>query len=120
MYLIMKKGNNNDSNAIAKDSTLYNQLINVYRDEKDKRKCFESCYKIIEEADYFEIHFLITRLKEFYNDGFDDFSASLPEPISFVNMINYAFNSESLKRKAFLLDILEEARERKRPNNDQL
>ena len=62
-----------------------------------------------DEADYHEIHFAITMLKTF--EGTELVTADEPVLSSLLS-ITKAFGSG---RRAFLLDILVEARGRKRP-----
>lgn len=98
------------SNVIADKSELYKKLLEV-SEEKDYMQRFDNCYKLVDDADYKEIHFIVTMLKASEN-------AVADTNISFLDMakgcIENVFGNRA--RAAFLLDILEEARERKRDN----
>ena len=103
----------NTKNVIAKDCKVYEDLLNAFAENpKNPVERFNKCYDIIENANYYEIHFIISMLKEFENAG--------PNPqiiieIPAVKALLEIVNSNGRGRRAFFLDMLEEARERKRP-----
>ena len=103
------------SNPIEESSIVYKALLRAYR-IKDKRKRFAKCYNVVDRASYKEIHYIISMLKE---AGFDD---DVPLPTigsidcsAILSIVKNLFANDIVRRRTFLLDILEEARERKRP-----
>ena len=103
------------SNPIEESSIVYKSLLRAYR-IKDKRKRFAICYKVVDRASYKEIHYIISMLKE---AGFDDVQMPTIGTIDFsaiLSIFNNLFANDTIRRQAYLLDILEEARERKRPS----
>ena len=100
-------------NAIAATSELDSQLIEAYEiDGRYSRFC--ACYDIVDQAEYKEINYAIALLKEF--EGTPDGSEiELKGLGDLVTILKTLFASKEIRRKAYLLDILEEARERKRP-----
>lgn len=103
---------NNKNNAIATVSDLYKDLIEAF-EIKDKKERFEVCYKLANRASYKDIHMAITYVKEDDNSG--DLS-NIPdtEIVSILKSFLILFTGNLSGRRAYLLDILEEARERKR------
>lgn len=100
-------------NAIAKDSYLYEELLRAY-DVEDSLMRFNTCYEIIDQADYVDILFVISRLKEL--DCSAEIGGVLSESFQAVFLaIKHLFGSKSIRRCNYLLDLLEEAKERKRP-----
>lgn len=100
-------------NAIAKECKVYEDLLNAFNDNKNNPvERFNKCYDVINTASYYEIHFIISMLKDF-EGGDPSFNTNI---LGIVDLIN-AINSSGKSRRAFLLDMLEEARERKRPSN---
>ena len=101
------------ANAIEPHSTLYGALIRAYEID-DKRIRFFTCYDLAHNADYKEIHLAISMLKEAHsNNGVENIATDSLQ--IFLNGLKTVFLNEVNQRNAFLLDILEEARERKRP-----
>lgn len=100
-------------NVIAKYSEMYERLISTYETTNAKER-FYKCYSIVDEADYKEIHLVISMLKR-------DASVNIDNVESFSNIMQLfkaiiqSLSGKIQMRKSFLLDILEEARERKRP-----
>lgn len=112
MFLILLKGEIVMS-KISDNSPLYENLIETYNTYKDKER-FEKCYEIVDGSSYKDIHHLITMLKEFQGSA-----AEIELPNDTVKalsqfLINF-FNKSYFARTAYLMDILEEARCRKRP-----
>ena len=104
------------ANPIQATSELYKKLCSVYQ-EQDKRVRFDSCYKLADEASYEEIHYVISMLKEAgLDDDIPDISIGGLSVANIINGLKSFFGAEVVRRRAFLLDILEEARERKRTN----
>ncbi len=100
-------------NYIAKDCKVYEDLLNAYNENMDNPvERFYKCYDVIDKANYFEIHFIITLLKEFEGATF-----SSETDISGIKELLELINHEGKSRRAFILDMLEEARERKRRSN---
>ena len=100
-------------NVIAKDCKVYSDLLNAYKNNlSNPVERFFKCYDIIDKASYHEIHFIITLLKEFKGANFFS-NTDLPLIKEFLDFIN----RNGTSRRAFILDLLEEARERKRPSN---
>ena len=101
------------ANPISSSSKLYEKLLEAYNTQ-DKRVRFESCYQLVDQAEYIEIHYVISMLKEFNSTG-DTSSLPLDHLEEILNPLTSLFAGNAEGRRAFLLDILEEARERKRP-----
>lgn len=103
------------SNPIRETSELYDNLCQTYEDEK-LRDRFNKCYTLIDDASYDEIHYVISMLKESSNE--DDFNGisigGIIDLSGIINLLNLFTTSKTIRRCAFLLDLLEEARERKR------
>lgn len=100
-----------DKNVIAEKSELYQKLLKAYQIE-DLGERFNKCYKLVDKAKYKEIHFVITCLKQ--NAAVDIPKISI-EPINvFLESFFTGIAGSVMVRSTFLLDILEEARERKR------
>lgn len=103
------------SNPIRETSELYDKLCQVY-DEEKLRERFKKCYTLIDDASYDEIHYVISMLKESSNE--DDFSGisigGIIDLSGIMNLLKLFAASKTIRRCAFLLDLLEEARERKR------
>lgn len=109
----------NENNVIGKQSDLYKQLIDIYdcydkpKDILVKRERFNRCFETVDKSEYEEICFVISLLKEL-----DDVESSVIEAIQFIlEILKRLLFSKEAKRNRFLLDLLEEARERKRPEN---
>ena len=100
-------------NTIAATSELYEELLKAY-DIKDKRARFDACYQIVDKAEYSEIHYVISMLKEFENTG-DTSSIPIEKIEHILKTVTTLFAGKEAGRRAYLLDILEEARDRKRP-----
>lgn len=101
------------ANAIAAVSSLYEDLLIAYENE-DKRSRFSTCYELADNAEYREIHFVISMLKEVELN--DDAENILPDSFkTLLSAVKTLLASKENRRRVFLLDILEEARERKRP-----
>ena len=100
-------------NVIAKDCKVYEDLLNAFKENaKNPVERFNKCYDIIENAHYYEIHFIISMLKEFENAGIDlNIFNDHPALRGLLEIVNKSGSG----RRAFFLDMLEEARERKRP-----
>ncbi len=104
------------ANPIQATSALYKNLCTAYQEE-DKRVRFESCYKLADEASYEEIHYVISMLKEAgFDEDLPDISIGGLSISNIIKGLKSFIGTEVVMRKAFLLDILEEARERKRTN----
>lgn len=104
---------NNSKNAIGKISELYSELLDAY-EEKNKIKKFEKCYELADKATYKEIHMAISYIKEDNESG--DISGIPNESVQKIMSALLTLVVGNVRgRKAYLLDILEEARERKRP-----
>lgn len=110
------------ANPILEASELYRSLKPAYDNTKDLAFRFQTCYDIVDQASYSDIHFLITALKESrFTDGMQNaLDASVPDAIldaikTLFNLLRTYVSVDAIKRNTFLLDILEEARERKRP-----
>lgn len=101
------------ANAIAATSELYEALLIAY-DITDKRARFDACYQIVDQAEYMEIHYVISMLKEFENTG-DTSSIPIEKIEKILKTVTALFAGKEAGRRAYLLDILEEARDRKRP-----
>lgn len=106
----------NENNVIGKQSDLYRQLINAYdcydnpKDLSVKKERYGRCYEIINDAKYEEICFVISLLKEL-----DDVENTAVEVLQIIlEVIKRLLTSKEARRNRFLLDLLEEARERKR------
>ena len=102
------------SNPIRDTSKLYDDLSATYENTSDKIERFKKCYALADKASYNDIHYVITMLKENYSLGAEDslFAGDLTDTIKGILK---AFTGKIHMKHAFLLDILEEARERKRP-----
>lgn len=94
-------------NAIAEKSILYKNLLEACKDQNYLVR-FNKCYDLVENADYKEIHFIITMLKANEN-------AVGETNVDLIDMLKGCIDSlfGNRGRAAFLLDILEEARGRK-------
>lgn len=104
-----------NNNAIGTVSPLYNALITAYEIE-EKRDRFFTCYNLVEASNYEEIHLAISMLKEAHSYSDSDIENILVDSFkSFFNALKVLLAGKSTQRAAFLLDILEEGRERKRP-----
>ena len=71
---------------------------------------------IVDKSTYKDIHYLITKLKQFENADIN-LAPNNDTIKSAANLLVSLFNSQYFSRNAFFMDILEEARDRKRPNN---
>ena len=101
------------ANSIAATSELYEKLLEAYKTQ-DKLSRFERCYQIADQAEYTDIHYVLTMLREVAYTG--DVSSVPFEHIERILKVAIAlFDRKGAGRRAFLMDILEEARERKRP-----
>ena len=103
---------NNPKNAIAKDSPLYDALLSAY-EIPDRRLRFQTCYELVDHASYEDIHFVTAMLSEVHAITNDDFSSVLPD--TFFQSLTLLLSSKPVQRASYLLDILYEGRERKRP-----
>ena len=94
-------------NFIAKNSPLYGELLEAVK-IKDSLERFETCYDLIHAANYEDIHYIITTLKELKATG--------KTPIKITDTITSFFELFLGKsgEKAILMDLLKEARKRKR------
>ncbi len=102
-------------NRIALNNEHYKLLLETYKDlEKEPMNQFVHCYETIDKMKYIDIHFIITSLKAFETASSLPFAGELVDatlqPI--LDLIGCVQNDKG--RRAFLLDLLEEARERKR------
>lgn len=99
-------------NEIAKYSELYRKLIVAYETE-DKLIRFNTCYDLIENATYKEILFAISCIKEC--EAAEELEDSLPDAVKqLTTAMKTVFGSKIGRRQSYLLDLLEEAKERKR------
>ena len=99
-------------NEIAKHSELYRGLIAAYEID-DKVVRFNTCYDLIENATYKDILFAISCVKEC--EAASELDNALPESIRMlVTALKTVFASKVDRRQSYLLDLLEEAKERKR------
>lgn len=103
------------SNPIRDTSKLYDNLSIVYENTTDKIERFEKCYDLANKASYNDIHYVISMLKE--NNSLDDAEDSLfvGDFTDVIKSVIKVFTGKTHMKHAFLLDILEEARDRKRP-----
>lgn len=105
----------NEKNVIGMQSDLYKQLLDVYtcydaNVPSVKRERYARCYEIVDNSSYYEICFVISRMKEL-----KDIENTAVEGLQvIIELINRLFVSKEAIRDRFLLGILEEARERKR------
>lgn len=104
------------SNPIRDTSKLYNDLSTAYENTSDKIERFEKCYILADKATYNDIHYVISMLRENNSLGAED-SLFAGDFTDIVKGVLKAFTGKTHMKHAFLLDILEEARERKRPSN---
>lgn len=102
------------SNPIRNTSTLYDSLSTVYENTTDKIERFQKCYDLANEANYTDIHYVISMLRENNSLGAED-SLFAGDFTDMLRSLLKAFTGKTHMKHAFLLDILEEARERKRP-----
>ena len=100
--------NKSRNNKIALKCRVYQKLLDTYENEEK----FLKCYEVIDEADYYEIHYAITMLKAFESVKIGDTNIPVLSKL-FDSIVLYL--SEHTTRRAYFLDLLEEARERKRP-----
>lgn len=100
------------SNVIKNSSKIYAELLDAYETE-NKIERFEKCYGIVDAAEYKDIHYVITMLKESERSG-DPSNIPFDSIETVVKALISLFAGKDLGKKAFFLDILEEARERKR------
>ena len=99
-------------NEIAKYSELYRNLIVAYENE-NKLIRFNTCYDLIEKATYQEILFVISCIKEC--ETAEELDNAVPDAIKpLMTAMKTVFGSKIGRRQSYLLDLLEEARERKR------
>ena len=99
-------------NEIAKVSELYHKLITAYEIE-DKIVRFTTCYDLIDKATYKDVLFAISCVKEC--EAVSELDNALPEGIrTLVTAMKTVFASKVDRRQSYLLDLLEEAKERKR------
>lgn len=99
-------------NEIAQYSELYRNLIVAYEND-NKLIRFNTCYDLIEKATYREIVFAISCIKEC--ETAEDLDNSVPDAIKpLITAMKTVFGSKIGRRQSYLLDLLEEARERKR------
>ena len=106
------------NNYLGQRSELYNKLLEAEK-IKDRYERFVECYEVIEDASYVEIHFIISAIKEL--EAIDESSVKLVLGEFTINVDIIAIIVSLLELlhkkkgyKAFLVDLLEEARERKR------
>ena len=100
-------------NPIRENSTMYNELCIAYEEIENPKERFEKCYNIVENSDYMEICFVISMLKRCESvtiENVEGFSSI----IQIVKAIFSSATNETRMKHVFFLDILEEARERKR------
>lgn len=102
------------SNPIRDTSILYDSLSTVYENTTDKIVRFQKCYDLANEANYTDIHYVISMLRENNSLGAED-SLFAGDFTDMLRSLLKAFTGKTHMKHAFLLDILEEARERKRP-----
>ena len=103
------------ANPIRETSKLYDDLCTAC--EKTKlRERFEKCFELVEAASYEEIHYVISMLKEVeYTEDLEGISiGGIVDLSGIINALKIMFSSRTARSHAFLMDILEEARERKR------
>lgn len=105
----------NDENVIGKRSQLYKELIDAYEcyktgEDEVHRNRFFRCYEIVDEYDYEEICYVISMIKE--NTTVESIEFSKVKDI--IEAVKIIFGFKLKARMSFLLEILEEARERKR------
>ena len=94
-------------NDIAKDSKLYTDLLDAYEIE-NKILRFNTCYDLVEASTYMDVLFVISRLKEL--DVIVDSESILVDTLkSIVDVLMFFIGNKSMRRRAYLLDILEEA-----------
>ena len=99
-------------NEIAKNSELYRNLIVDY-DTENKLLRFNTCYDLIEKATYKEVLFVISCIKEC--EAAEELDNSVSDTIKpLITAMKTVFGSKIGRRQSYLLDLLEEARERKR------
>lgn len=100
-------------NPIRENSAMYNLLCVTYECIEDPKERFEKCYNIIEESDYKEICFVISMLKRCESVTIENIEG-FNSIIQIVKSIFSSATNETRMKHVFFLDILEEARERKR------
>ena len=103
------------SNPIRDTSKLYDDLSAIYENTSDKIERFKKSYALADEADYNDIHYVISMLRENSSLGAED-SIFAGDFTDIIKSVLKAFTGKTHMKHAFLLDILEEARERKRPS----
>ncbi len=103
---------NDTKNFIAKASKVYENLLEAYN-SSDPVERFLKCFEILEKADYLEVHFAITMLKEINSKELPSSDNAL---VNSIIKLATTCTSSTVGRRAYLLDMLEEARERKRDN----
>lgn len=101
------------NNPIESTSEIYKELSATYENTPDKRERFQKCFDIVNSASYEEIHYMISMLKETRSLNPNDALGS-GDLADILSSIILAFTGKTQMKHAFLLDILEEARERKR------
>ena len=101
------------NNIIAEHSEMYKKLILAYERTTNMKERFYICYSIVNEADYKEIHMVISMLKRDSSVNIDNIE-SFNSVMQLFKAIIQSMSGKIQMRKSFLLDILEEARERKR------
>lgn len=106
----------NENNAIGKRSELYKELIDAFdcydiQVPEAHRQRFDRCYAIIDEAQYKEICYVISQIKELEHRD----PTGITEVEVLTTVAINVFAGKVTARGRFLLDLLEEARERKRP-----
>ena len=52
------------SNPIKETSKLYDNLLKIYDKTKDKKERFSKCYNLVNKANYKDIHYVISMLKQ--------------------------------------------------------
>ena len=114
----VQKGGVNLANPIRRNSELYDNLCIAFEETELKLR-FDACYQLAKEASYEEIHFVISALKEAgFDEDLPDFSVAGFSLSNLMNALKAFVGAKVVRRKAFLLDILEEARDRKRPSEE--
>lgn len=100
-------------NPIRESSAMYNELCIAYEEIENPKERFEKCYNIVEESDYMEICFVISMLKRCESVTIENIEG-FNSIIQIVKAIFSSATNETKMKHVFFLDILEEARERKR------
>lgn len=105
------------ANPIRETSKLYDELC-IACEKMKLRERFDKCYTLIDNASYEEIHYVISMLKEVEcTEDLDGISiGGIVDLSGIINALKIMFSSRTARSHAFLMDILEEARERKRAN----